>query len=99
MTLLTYLSLSAVLLLARSDYHGLLVAVEDGIESISPVRNSTNVLPGARNVFALSSPSYTDGGNFAFLFATELGSQGSAVYRVEAGGAGHTILHSPHGQF
>ena len=100
MTLLTYLSLSAVLLLlVRSDYQGLLVAVDDRIESISPLSNSTNLLPGARNVFALSSPAYTEDDNFAFLFATELGRKGPSVYRVEGRGVGHTILHSTRGEF
>ena len=93
MTLLTYLSLSALFLLARSDYRGLLVAVDDRIESISHVRNSTNLLPG--NVFALSSPAYTGQDRFAFLFATELGAK---VYRVEGEGVGQTILYSPQGE-
>ena len=91
MTLLTYLSLSAVLLLARPDYRGLLVAVEDKIESISPQSNSTNLIPGAGTVFALSSPVYTEEDSGAFLFATELGPEGPAVYRLESGG--HTLLH------
>ena len=99
MTLLTALSLSALFLLARTDYQGLLVAVDDRIESISPLSNSTNILPGARNVFALTSPSYTEDANFAFLFATELGCNGPSVYRVEGQGVGHTILHSPQGEF
>ena len=101
MPLLTYLSLSALFLLVRPHYQGLLVAVDDRIESISPLRNSTNLLPGAKNVFALSSPTYTEDANFAFLFATELGGQGQgpSVYRVEGGGVGHTILHSPRGEF
>ena len=98
MTLLTYLSLSALFLLASPDYRGLLVAVDDRIESISPLNNSTNLLPGARNVFALTSPTYTEDANFAFLFATELGSNGPSVYRVEGRGAGHTILYSPQGE-
>ena len=101
MTLLTYLALSQLFLLVRPAYQGLLVAVEDRIESISPLRNSTNILPGARNVFALSSPIYTEDAKFAFLFATELGSKGPLVYRVEGRGdhAGHTILHSQQGEF
>ena len=99
MPLLTYLSLSALFLLVRPDYRGLLVAVDDRIESISPLRNSTNLLPGAKNVFALSSPTYTEDANFAFLFATELGGKGPSVYRVEGRGVGHTILHSPRGEF
>ena len=93
MTLLTYLSLSAVLLLARPDYRGLLVAVEDRIESISPQSNSTNLIPGAGTVFALSSPVGvpTEEDSLAFLFATDLGPKGPAVYRLESDG--HTLLH------
>ena len=98
MSFLTYLSLTALLTLVRAQYHGLLVAVEDRIESISPLSNSTNILPGAKNVFALSSPVYTEDGSFAFLFATELGCKGPSVYRVEGDGGGHEILHSPRGE-
>ena len=98
MTLLTFFSLSSLLLLVRPEYRGLLVAVDDRIESISHVRNSTNLLPG--NVFALSSPAYTGQDRFAFLFATEVGgaSEGPSVYRVEGEGVGHTILYSPQGE-
>ena len=74
------------------------MAVEDRIESISPESNSTNLIPGAGTVFALSSPVYTEKeDSLAFLFATELGPKGPSVYRLEGGG--HTLLHSPHGQF
>lgn len=91
------LSLSALLLLAQADYQGLLVAVQDRIESISAKANTSNTLHAARTVLALSSPVFSgqQSHKFAFMFATELGCRGPSVYRIEGSGQAHSVLLSP----
>ena len=91
---LTYIWLSAFIHLVKAEYRGLLIAVEDRIESLSPHGNTTNTIPGARTIIALSSPPYHGGR----MFLTELGCEGPSVYRVEDPGRGHSVLLSPRGK-
>lgn len=60
---------------------GVLISVENRIETFSEAGNSSLVVTGAKHIIGLSNPVYTNN-EFSSIFATELGTRGPSVYQI-----------------
>eukprot|EP00092_Neocalanus_flemingeri_P024701 GFUD01026790.1.p1 GENE.GFUD01026790.1~~GFUD01026790.1.p1 ORF type:complete len:549 (+),score=105.74 GFUD01026790.1:228-1874(+) len=73
--------LAFVMVTAATSKNGVLISVENRIETFSEAGNSSLVVTGAKHIIGLSNPVYTNN-EFSSIFATELGTRGPSVYQI-----------------
>jgi len=68
-------------MVAAATDNGVWVAVENRIDSFSPTVNNSLNVPTGKHIIGLSNPAFQHD-QFSYIFATELGVRGPAVYQI-----------------